>query len=116
MKSTKKSLGISELIRQIKEDLLSEQGQEDPKLFSIDEITLELNFTVSGDIDSGFNLGVVTLGSEISEERVQKITLKLTPLVSKTQLLEQINSSQEDAAGIVEASQDGLLKGTLNFK
>ena len=74
-----KSLGISELIQRVQQDLLKAQSQE-PEMFLLDEITLEINFVVSGDINSGFDLGVVELGSAVSEERVQKVTLKLHPI------------------------------------
>src|SRR5689334_20361804 len=81
-------IGISELIREIKKDLLSHIDDE-PNLFTIDEITLEINFTVSGNIQSGLNFGVVTLGSNVSEDRMQKISVKLAPLFSKDQLLKK---------------------------
>lgn len=98
------TLGINELISRIKSDLLAEQNQTQPDLFSIDEVTIELNFVVNGNIDSGFDIGVVTLGSQVSEERIQKITIKLTPLVTKDQLIERINSEPEKSQEIAEAS------------
>jgi hypothetical protein len=111
MSTSKKILGISELIQRIKQDLLITQSSTEPALFSIDEITLELNFTINGDIDSGFDLGVVTLGSTVSEERVQKIVLKMTPLVSKQQVVESINHDIQKAETIVEATKKVLTRG-----
>jgi len=116
MKASDKSLGLSELIERIKQELLAEPASEAPKLFSVDEITLELNFVISGDIDGGFNLGVVTLGSQVSEERVQKITLKLTPLATKEQLVEGLNAQPEAAQRALQAAQEGLIKGGGEFK
>lgn len=80
---SQKKLGINELIERVKEELLIEQDKKKPKLFRITEITLEINFAISGDINSGFDLGVVTLGSEVSEERIQKVTIKLDPINSE---------------------------------
>jgi hypothetical protein len=108
---SKKPLGVSELIQRVKQDLLAAQSSSEPDLFSIDEITLEVNFTVDGDIDSGFDLGIVTLGSKISEERVQRIILKMTPLVSKQQLLDTINQDSQKAKAIVTASSERLIRG-----
>ena len=88
MKSS--NIGISDLIQELKKDLLSNIDNT-PDLFSIDEVTLEISFTVSGDIHSGLNFGVVTLGSDISEDRVQKISVKMSPLFSKDQLVEKEN-------------------------
>ncbi len=72
---SKNTLGVSDLIRKLKQDLLSNQSSDDSELFSMDEIVLEINCLISGDIDSGFDFGVFTLGSQVSEERVQKIIL-----------------------------------------
>ena len=95
MTSKSKTLGLRELINRVKQDLLSEQLQDDPAIFSIDEVLLELNFSISGDIESGFDLGIVTLGSEINEQRVQKITLKMTPLIQREQLLKKLKIEQK---------------------
>ena len=88
---TNKTLGLSEFINQVKKDLLAEQEEKKPYLFFIDEVNLEVNFTVSGDIESGFNFGVVTLGSNVSEDRTQKVSIKMSPLVTKKQVIEEIN-------------------------
>jgi hypothetical protein len=93
-----KTLGISEFITRIKKDLLADQvQQEESALFSIDEVTIEINLVITGDIDSGFNFGVVTLGSKVSEERVQKVIIKMTPLVTKEQLINSNNKNPEIA-------------------
>ena len=107
-----KLIGISELIQRLKTDLLSATFSEDPKLFSIDEVTLELNFVISGNIDSGFNFGVVTLGSDIHEDRIQKITIKMTPLVSKEQLIENLNSLPNKAQATAQSSNEAILRGS----
>jgi hypothetical protein len=112
MPQSTKSLGIAELIRRIKQDLLTPESPNEPDLFSIDEVTLEVNFTVSGDINSGFDLGVVTLGSDVSEERVQKVVIKMTPLVSKQQLIDAINQDPQKAKATVAISAESLTRGT----
>jgi len=111
MPRSNKSLGLVELIEQMKQDLLNVPPSSEPELFFIDEVTLEVNFTVSGDIESGFNFGVVTLGSDVSEERVQKVTIKMTPLVSKNQLIEKINQDSQKAQTIIATSAESLTRG-----
>jgi hypothetical protein len=105
------NIGLSDLISKVKSDLLAPQPLDDPKLFTIEEIVLEVKFTVSGDIKSGFDLGVVTLGSEVNEERVQKVTIKLTPLVSKEQMIETINQDQAKSTAIVKEAAKSMLRG-----
>jgi hypothetical protein len=90
----KGAIGLSDLINRVKQDLLSEQAKTGADLFSIDEVTIELSFVVNGDIDSGFSLGVITLGSQVSEERIQKISLKLTPIMPKQQVIESLGEEQ----------------------
>ncbi len=107
----KNSIGLSELIDRLKKDLLSKQTTTEPDLFSIDEITVELNFVVDGNIESGFNFGVVTLGSQVSEERIQKITVKMTPIVSKQQLIEKLNSNPQQAKETLDTSAKTVFRG-----
>jgi hypothetical protein len=107
-----KTIGLSDLIDRVKMELLSEKRIDQPKLFSIDELTIEVNFVVNGDLESGFNLGVVTLESQVSEERVQKVTIKMTPLMSKQQLINNtFNGDQEKAKQTVQASSKAILRG-----
>jgi hypothetical protein len=111
MLNSKKSLGLTELIQRIRQDLLMKQAQNEPDLFSIDEVTLEINFTISGDIEGGFDLGVVTLGTDVSEERVQKVVIKMTPLVSKQQLISALNQNPEMAQATLDISSRKLFRG-----
>jgi hypothetical protein len=80
---TKHSVKLSELIHWVKEELLSDEAfKDDPMpLFVIDEVTVEVNFIVSGEGDGSFNLHVVKAGAKISEERVQKAIVRMKPLV-----------------------------------
>ena len=108
---TNKTLGLSEFINQVKKDLLAEQEEKKPYLFFIDEVNLEVNFTVSGDIESGFNFGVVTLGSNVSEDRTQKVSIKMSPLVTKKQVIEEINKSGFESGIVGEVVfGSGLIK------
>ena len=110
MTAQKKTLGIIELMQHIRQELMSYKSPSDSDIFSIDEVTLELNFTVSGDIESGFDFGVITLGSNVSEEHVQKITIKMTPLVSKQQIIDRINQDSQKAQTTVSTSTFALTR------
>ena len=85
-----KELGLSELISRIKQDLMSDIAHDRDKttVFSIDELTLEVNFVITGDVESGFDIGVVSLGSQVSEERIQKVTIKMTPLLTSVSFVQ----------------------------
>lgn len=74
-----KGIGITELIEKIKQDLLIPQPKNEHSMFKIEEVVIEINFTVNAEIEGGFNLGVVTIGSKVDEEKIQKVTVKLSP-------------------------------------
>lgn len=105
-----KTLGLVDLIQQIKQELMSSQSTMDPALFLINEVNVEVNFTVSGDIGGGFNLGVVTLDSDVAEERIQKITIKLKPLVSGEQILKWLDHHPKLKTEIFEASKTTIMR------
>jgi len=110
--SSETSIGLNDLIEKIKQEL--KFSHTDTDLFFVEEVNLEINFVVSGDIKSGFNVGIVTLGSDINEQRVQKIAVKLTPIISKDELRERISSKDIDT--ILASSSKSLLKGGGQIK
>jgi len=80
---TKSTVKLSELIRWVKKELLSDEARRDDPmpLFVIEEVTVEVNFVLSGGGKAGFNLQVVMADAEVTEERVQKAIVRMKPLV-----------------------------------
>lgn len=115
MEKKPKELGLSELIYRIKQDLASEAAhkRDTTTVFLIDEITLEVNFVVSGDVESGFDLGIVSLGSQASQERVQKVTIKMTPLISRDDILKRLKGDAELWNKAETLSRRHLIKGDI---
>jgi hypothetical protein len=112
---SKEMLGLRELIDKIRQDLITPTSQDGPALFSIDEVTLQVNFVITGDIESGFNIGVVSLGSQVNEERTQTVTIKMTPLISKDDLKKLAKKSKiakaADAVGHGAMQVGGSVSG-----
>ena len=80
------ALGLTELIEQIKQDLLAhELDASTPPLFSIEEINLELQVTVEKTGSAGVNISVLQAGVQKSAQDIQSIQVKLTPLLSRDQ-------------------------------
>lgn len=105
---------VSDLIYWVKKELLSEEARKkDPvPLFSIEEVTVEVNFVVDTNVKAGVSiLKVVDFGSEIGGQAVQKATIKMKPLVKSEELLEEL--SQEEKDKIRKSAIVGLFKGTL---
>ncbi len=115
MASDNKPVSLIDLIYWVKQELLSEEARKkDPvPLFTIDEIAVEVNFMVEGTMKGGFSaLKVVEAGSEVSEQRVQKATIKLTPILDREQVVDELVASNSEILEIVKSdSVRALLKG-----
>ena len=81
--SSQNSIGLAELIAKVRQELLSTENTADVPLFSVDEVKLELQVTVTKEGEAGLHIEVVELGGKVSREDVHKIEVTLTPLVAK---------------------------------
>lgn len=83
------TIGLAELIEQVKRELLtpSLEGETDIPLLSVDEVELELQVTVKKEGKGGIKIYVLELGGGGSRDDVQKVKIKLSPIVSKEILL-----------------------------
>ncbi len=93
---TKKTVKLSELIHWVKQEILSDEAlRDDPApLCVIDEVTVEVNFILSGEGEGGFDLQVVKVGAKVAEERVQKAIVRMRPLVSYEQVRDRLGEEQ----------------------
>lgn len=89
---TKDTVKLSKLIHWVKRELFSEEahGDDSLPLFVIDEVTVEVNFVISGEGEGGFDLQVVKAGAKVAEERVQKAIVRLKPLVPYERVRERL--------------------------
>ena len=96
MLDNKKTVKLSELIHWVKKELLSDNAlKNDPvPLFIIDEVTVEINFTLSGEGEAGFDLVVVKSGAKVAEERVQKAIVRMKPLIPFERVREKLSKEQ----------------------
>ena len=93
-------ISLSEFIFQVKKDLLDKQlSKDDPvPLFAIDEIEVEVSVTASREAEgkAGLNLTILGVGLEaggtgtVGKENAQTVRVKLSPLLSKAELFEQL--------------------------
>src|SRR4051794_16260617 len=76
-------LGLAELIEKVKQDLNSPASANSIPIFSVDEVSIEVQVTVQKEGNAGVTIWVVEAGGKYNKEDVQKITVKLTSLISK---------------------------------
>ena len=93
---TKNTVKLNDLIHWVKMELLSDEALRNDSipLFVIDEVTVEVNFVLSGKGEGGFDLLVVKAGAEVGEERVQKAIVKMKPIVPYERVRERLEEKQ----------------------
>ncbi|MBW4542282.1 MAG: hypothetical protein KME43_24565 [Myxacorys chilensis ATA2-1-KO14] len=108
-------IGLTELIEQIKQDLMSaslDQQTEVP-LFGISAVELELQVTVKKEGKGGLKFYVIDFGGAASRDDVQKVKVSLSPLLSKEQLLSLYKQRYpEKWEAFLATISDTLLKGS----
>jgi hypothetical protein len=113
--SEENSIGLAELIEQIKQELLSTEaeGEKPIPLFSVDQVSLELQVTARKEGKAGIKVYVVELGGGGSRDDVQKVTVTLTPLLSKEERIALYKTRYPEKWQVLEeTSIEGLLKGS----
>jgi Trypsin-co-occurring domain 2 len=112
--SQENPIGLADLIEQVKRELLSTEvttSSETP-MFSVDEVTLELQVTVSKEGTGGLKIYVVELGGSAGRDDVQTVKVTLTPLLSKDERIRLLQSQDPERwKAIMSASLTGLVKG-----
>jgi hypothetical protein len=116
----KKSIGLGELIKQVKAELLStSNNSQDNPLLSVDSVELELQVTVQKEDNGqiGFNVlsafsGEVSQG--INQETIQKIKVTLSPLLDKEKLLAlYLKENPQQKQELIQQLVNGILKNPL---
>lgn len=87
--SEEKLIGLAELIQQVKQELLTQSpdNETDIPIFAVDSVELELQVTVKKEGKAGVKIYVFEMGGSGSRDDVQKVKVKLSPLLNKEQLL-----------------------------
>ncbi|MBD3157350.1 MAG: hypothetical protein GF309_01050 [Candidatus Lokiarchaeota archaeon] len=108
---TKESMKLNKLIHWVKKELLSDEAQKDDPvpLFIIDEVTVEINFVLTGEGEGGFDLRVVRAGAKVGEERIQKAVVHMRPIVPYEDLKARL--AEEHLVELEEVAARALIKG-----
>lgn len=115
MDSDKNSIGLAELIEQVKQELLtpSLDKEGDIPLLSVDSVELELQVTVKKEGKGGVKIYVLELGGGGSRDDVQKVKVTLSPMIGKEKLLELYRKRHpERLQELVDQSIEGIFKGS----
>ena len=83
--SKENPIGLAEFIEQVRRELLSTEPGVDGSvpLFSVDEITLELQVEVHREGNAGLQIHVVEISGGIGHQDTHNVKVTLTPLLSK---------------------------------
>jgi hypothetical protein len=106
-----RSIGLSELINQVKKELLEKSDSLDQiPLLSVEDVELEISVTVSKEGEGGINIQVVELGAGITHTQVHTVRVRLSPLLSKEERLADLKTDSRWEK-IVSQQKESLLKG-----
>ncbi|NET16266.1 MAG: hypothetical protein F6K08_27300 [Okeania sp. SIO1H6] len=111
--SNESSIGLAELIQQVKQELLTQapDSETDIPIFAVDSVELELQVTVKKEGKGGIKIYVLELGGGSSRDDVQKVKVKLSPLLNKEQLLAIYKKKYpEHFKDLLINSSDAILK------
>jgi hypothetical protein len=112
-------IGLAEFIQQVKKELLTTypNSENDTTLLSVDSVELELQVTVKKESGGGVKINVLQFGGgelsgKVSRDDVQKVVVKLSPLLTKEQLLKAYyQKNPEKWQKLLDTSVEGVLKG-----
>lgn len=112
-------IGLAELIEQVKRELLTTypQKENDTPIFVVDSVELELQITVKKDGKGGVKVNVLAFGgvdasTGVSRDDVQKVKVKLSPLLSKEEILKAYyKENPEKWQQFLENTVQALTKG-----
>lgn len=112
-------IGLSELIQQVKKDLLAPvlDRKSDPPVLFVESVELELHVTAKREGNAGVKIDVLSIGGaegggSLSQEKTHTVKVQLSPLFDKAQLLEWYKDIYgDDVVPAVKRSMDALLKG-----
>ena len=116
------SIGLAELIEQVKRELLSTAtGQtKDAPFLLVSAVEVEAQVTVKREGKAGVKIDIVSvgggeLGGGISQDDVHKVKVTLSPLFDRERLLEFYQTLHSDQVPkSVKQSLDALFKGNDN--
>jgi hypothetical protein len=88
---TSSAIGLSELIDQVKADLLTPPKEQSPSFLYVESIELELQVAVQRDAKAGVKVDVVAIGGGevgggLGQSEIQKVKVKLSPLYTKEEM------------------------------
>lgn len=107
-------IGLTELIYQVKKELLSSESRRgDPvPLFAVEEIQLEVAVSVSREGEAGINIQVLSLGGGVSRADAQTVRVTLRPLRSREELIAELRQRDPQLFASMAEESLNLLKGT----
>lgn len=112
----KNTVKLSDLIHWVKQEILSDEAKKnDPvPLFVIDEVTVEVNFVLAGEGSGNFEAVIVKAGAKVTEERVQKATVRMKSLVPHEKLVAKFAEEHPLLIKKIESdTMKALLKGRV---
>ena len=113
-------ISLQALIDKVKKDLLSLTGGPEYPIFFVDNIELELQLVVTQEKSEGLKISVLEFGGvegsrSTAHERGHTVKLTLSPILSREEQRQLLQSDKRMWDGIQRATQAALRKGDDNL-
>lgn len=110
------NFSLQEVITQIKNELLSATNSPDYPLFLVDKLEIEVAISIKAEGSGGIKIQVVDLGGSVSREKCNKVTITLSPILSREEQRALIDKDKRLVDGIERASAGALRKGDITLE
>lgn len=97
LSSTPNSIGLREFIESIRSELLVESIGDEP-LFVISSVEVEIEFAVVRNATGGVDFKVLQAGVDKTVQSVQKIKMKLDPILTTIEMQEAFTDEEKSTA------------------
>ena len=104
-------IGLQELLRKVKEELLAPSGQDPAPLFYVEQVDLELSVVVRREAQAGIRVYVVEAGGKAGEERGNVVRVTLRPLYSREEMRNLLEKDPGIASRMLQVAAQGAVKG-----
>ncbi|MGK7875971.1 MAG: trypco2 family protein [Xenococcaceae cyanobacterium] len=111
------SIGLSELIEQVKAELLTPPKNKTAPFLFVESVELELQVTVKKAVKGGIKIDVLSFGGAeagggIDQDKIQKVKVQLSPLYSKDEMKRYCQELRPEAVlPSINNSLKAIIKG-----
>jgi hypothetical protein len=84
------SIGLAELLNEVKRELTQSDSGQTPKLLMVEEVELQIQIGISRQGSAGLKVYVVELGGNLKRDDTHTVKVKLQPLLTHQERIDEL--------------------------